>query len=342
MKLIRIEQKNEWEAFQAHQPYSQFLQSWIWGEFSASLGKPVMRLALVEDEGSWLIAIQMEYRLRKFGTGYWFAPRGPVFSSLLSLEEKRKALFALTEELLKIKDLRKKTLFWRFEPVSELGNPEGLVPLSFRRNSAQNPTSTLLLKLAPSLPEIQKQMHEKTRYNIRVAERHGVSVRLAHTEKDVETFLDLMDQTAARDNFIQHPRSYIKKMYEYLKTNNMSRIRLAELEGRVLSANLEIAYGDTVTYLYGTSSSEYRNVMAPYALHWNAIQEAKALGYQNYDFWGLNPWSKAMYYYKPSWEGITRFKLGWGGERVDLVGTWDLPFNSLVYRLLFIDKFFRG
>ncbi len=342
MKLIRIEQKNDWEAFQLRQSYSQFLQSWAWGEFGVLLNKPVARFALTDDQGKWLAASQLEYRLRKFGMGYWFAPRGPIFSSQITSREKRDVLFSLTRELLKLKELRKKTLFWRFEPTAELNQPEGLMPLSFRRNSAQNPASTLLLKLDQSLSDMQKQMHEKTRYNIRVAERHGVSVRLAHTEKDLEIFFDLMKQTAARDNFLQHPQSYIKKMFEHLKTYNMAKIRLAELEGHVLAANLEIAYGDTVTYLYGASSSEHRNIMAPYALHWHAIQEAKVLGFKNYDFWGLNPWSKAMYYYKPSWEGITRFKLGWGGERVDLVGTWDLPFNNVIYRLLFIDKFFRG
>ncbi|MFZ2803845.1 MAG: peptidoglycan bridge formation glycyltransferase FemA/FemB family protein [Patescibacteria group bacterium] len=341
MTLEPITDRAAWESFQTAQPYSQFTQSWAWGEFRAASGSPVRRFALVEN-GKWITAVQMEYRRRKFGMGYWFAGRGPVFASPLSSDERRSTMFELCEQLLKEKELRQRTLFWRFEPLSELSNPEGLVPLSFRRVPASNPATTIVLDLASSPDDLLKNMHEKTRYNIRLAERHGVTVRVAQQEKDVDAFLDLMDETAARDGFVQHPRAYLKATYQTLLDARMARIRLADLDGHVLAGNLEIGYGDTATYLYGASSSENRNVMAPFALHWNAIREAKALGFKIYDFWGANPQSKATFYYKSSWEGITRFKRGWGGREIDLVGTWDLPFNSFVYRLAFMRQFFRG
>lgn len=342
MTIHEITDQDAWDDFQSAQPYSQFLQSWSWGDFRLSQGVPVQRFALVDEAGAWLAALQMEFQRRRFGVGYWYAARGPVFTSSVIPEQRREIMMSLCEQLVRRPDLKKQALFWRMEPVSELSRPEGLIPLSFRRTHAMSPASTIVMDLAPPTDELLRKMHEKTRYNVRISERFKVNVRVASTEKDVETFLNLMDETAARDGFVSQPRDYLRATYDFLHERNAARIRIADLDGRPLAANLEMAFGDTVTYLHGASSSEHRNVMAPYALQWHAIREAKMMGFKLYDFWGANPLSQAMYYYKPSWEGITRFKRGWGGRQVDLMGTWDLPFNMYLYRMIFWRQFFRG
>ncbi len=341
MKLIQITSREEWDNWQAAQTYAQYAQSWAWGELSESRGAMVRRFAL-SDGSDWQAAVQLEYRKKKFGTGYWFAPRGPVFSSKLETNARRDVMFKLCEELLQVKELHHGSLFWRLEPVSELNHPEGLVPLSFRRTPAGNPTSTILLDLDKSQDELLHNMHEKTRYNIRVAAKHCVTSRLAREPKDVEAFLDLTEQTAERNRVVLHDRRYLRDTYSIMHANGQAEIRLAEFRGKVLSANMEMYFGDTVTYLHGASSNDERNVMAPFAVQWDAILDAQRRGYKLYDFWGANPESKAMYYYKPSWEGITRFKRGWGGRQFDLCGVWDLPFNIYLYRLAFIKQFFRG
>ncbi len=340
-RLIDVAAPADWEAFVAHQPYAQFLQSWAWGEFRHQTGCPIRRFALADHEGRWRAAIQLEYRKRRF-MGYWFAPRGPIFSHTLTAEGRRDAIRELTEALLQHPELRSHVLFWRMEPLSRLADPEGLVPLSFRRSPAQDPSSTLVLDLSRSEEDLLAAMHEKTRYNIRVAERHGVRTRLGSTPADTDAFLALMSETATRDHFVQRDLTYVRKTLEILRARGMAALRLAEIEGRIVVANMEIRYGDTVTYLYGASASADRKTMAPYALHWDAIRAAKQDGFTRYDLWGANPLSKAMFSYKSSWEGITRFKRGWGGERVDLVGTWDLPFNLFLYRLAFLKQFFRN
>ena len=114
--------------------------------------------------------------------------------------------------------------------------------------------------------------------------------------------------------------------------------QLSKMAVKPLAANLEICFGDTVTYLHGASSSTSRESMAPYALHWAAMCEAKREGYRYYDFWGCNPSDPKSFYYKPSWQGITRFKQGWGGELVDLIGTYDLPINKFLYKLAFFGR----
>ncbi|MEO5927196.1 MAG: peptidoglycan bridge formation glycyltransferase FemA/FemB family protein [Patescibacteria group bacterium] len=340
MKLVEITDLHPWEVFQTAQPWSQFSQSWAWGEFRISRGQPVKRFALIDDSGAWLAAAQLEYRAKKIVGGFWFAARGPVLSSKISQEEQRNVFRAFVEQLRD--QALDQWMFLRFEPPVELGKPEGLIPMQMRRNDAQNPMSTIVLDLVPTIDELQAAMHPKTRYNIRVAAKHGVTTRIGSHADDVAAFLRLMNETATRDGFSQHDDSYLKTTYEALRSQGMARIRLAEKDGQALSANLEVIYGDTVTYLYGASSSASRDVMAPYALHWDAILDAKRDGYKHYDFWGANPLSKAMFSFKPSWEGITRFKRGWGGRQVDLYGTWDLPKFLPLYRLAFMRHFLRG
>ncbi|MBM3204975.1 peptidoglycan bridge formation glycyltransferase FemA/FemB family protein [Candidatus Uhrbacteria bacterium] len=164
---------------------------------------------------------------------------------------------------------------------------------------------------------------------------------MVEESNDFDTFARLLTETAERRAWTPHERSYLKAMYEFLSAKQMARLRMARLQGRPIAADMEIVFGDTVTYLHGGSSSDDRNVMAPFLLHWEAIRSAKNEGHHFYDLWGCNPDDRSSPYYKPSWEGITRFKEGWGGQKVNLVGTWDLPTNRLVYRLIFGKGLFR-
>jgi lipid II:glycine glycyltransferase (peptidoglycan interpeptide bridge formation enzyme) len=339
MKLLEIVDSHPWEAFQTGRTWAQFLQSWAWGDFRMSRGVQVKRFALIDDSGAWLAAAQMEFRSKPVVGGYWFAPRGPVFLSRLSPADVRSVFHAFAEQ---IPAAVPGAFFWRFEPCVELGAPEGLIPLVMRRNDSQNPASTILLDLSPDVEQLQAALHQKTRYNIRVAAKHGVTSRVGTHPDDVHAFLKLMDETATRDKFVQHDSSYLEATCRALERQGMARIRIAERDRVPLAAMMEIRYGDTVTYLYGASSSASREYMAPYALHWDAILDAKRDGYGWYDWWGANPESKAMFAYKPSWDGITRFKRGWGGKQVDLYGTWDIPRFLPAYRLSFMRHLLRG
>jgi len=341
MKLLEITNREEWEAFQTRQPWAQFTQSWAWGEFRKNRGCPVKRFVLADDSGKWLVAVQGEYRHKKFGLGYWFAARGPVFDSTVDKQQRRPMFEELLQKMFAQGKLPR-CLFWRFEPIIQPESGERFVPTRFQRSLALNPISTLRLNLEPDEEELLAAMHPKTRYNIRVGEKHDVKARLTSHPADVDRFLKLMSETAARDKFVQHDDSHLVKTFQTLASAGMARLRVAELNGAMLAGNMEIAYGDTVTYLYGASSHMMRNAMAPYPLHWDAIRTAKREGYKWYDFWGVNPELKSSIFYKPSWEGITRFKLGWGGKRTDLVGTWDLPLNLTLYKIIFFRRLMKA
>lgn len=332
MRLIEVKDEKVWDDFIGSQPGAQFTQSWAWGEFRVSRGQAIKRYALIDLSGQWLVASLFIHFPKRILWGYWYAPRGPVF--LHDVRPNAQDILRQFCGLLEKKGLPKPALFWRFEPTIEIKQDGSPFPQTYKRAHAYQPALTSVIDLTKDEPELLSRMHEKTRYNIRVAERKGVTVRPARSNADVDAFIRLNEETSARDQFISQPSDYIRATYEFLHARKMSVIRLAELDGELLAASMEVSYGDTVTYLYGASSDHKRNVMAPYALHWDAIRSAKASGFRFYDFHGVNPEDESSPYYKGSWKGITRFKLGWGGSRVNYVGTWELPQRRILYRMV--------
>lgn len=332
MKFIVIQDQSEWDSFVMNQPGSQFLQSWNWGEFKRSQGQKVIRCAYEDESGVRLVAAQFIFHPKKLFGGFWFAPRGPIIThDLMDAPEKLLSGFlSEAEQELAVE----KAMFVRCEPPIEYKIDATPLPAQFVRRRSINPSSTVIIDLKEGEEELLADMHEKSRYNIRLAERKGVTVRIGDTDKDIESYLALNRETAARDQFSSQSDAYIRSTVKFLRKSGMARIRSAEYEGKTLAANIEIRFGDTLTYLYGASSSAHRNVMAPYALQWSAIKAAKNEGCRFYDLYGANPSLPSSPDYKKSWEGITRFKLGLGGSRVEYAGTWEKPLMPLVYRLM--------
>lgn len=334
MPLLSITDARAWDGFVSAQPGAQFTQSWTWGEFRRSRGQSVERLVLTDAQGKWSVAAQCLFIKTRFFGGYWFMPRGPIVRHdlIVSSKDMLAQFFAELESFV----FPIKGVFLRCEPPIEEQLGPNLLPSTFQqKHRAYQPACTSLIDLTRSEDELLSRMHEKTRYNLRLAERKGVHVRLASTEKDIDVFMQLNAETASRDHFVSPPSAYMRATHDFLARHGMARIRLAESpSGAVLAGSMEIMYGDTVTYLYGVSSSHERSLMAPYALHWDAIRSAKNEGANFYDFHGVNPEEKTAVSYKASWEGITRFKLGWGGSRVCYLGTWESPRQAFVFALV--------
>lgn len=341
MPLLRIHDQKTWDAFVSTQSGAQFTQSFAWGEFQASQGIRMERVAWTDERGTWIAAAQCLYHKKNPLGGYTYVPRGPVIRHD-ALDRAADILDQMIHAMRREHVLDDGAIFLRLEPPLEIKRDPSPLPKTCRRSHAYQPASTLLINLLKSEEELLDAMHEKTRYNIRVAERKGVTVKKTDTNEALEIFLRLNEETAKRDRFVSRAPSHIRSTYLALRDAGMAQIRLAEKNGQTLAASMEIRYGDTVTYLYGASSSAERNAMAPYALHWDAIRSAKREGFRFYDLYGVNPENVSSPYYKKSWEGITRFKLGWGGGRVDFVGTWELPIRRLAYAILSLTRRVMG
>lgn len=294
--------------------FGAFLQSWEWGAFQESLGRRVERVHINNTHGV-LVAQGVQLDL-PFGGKYWTVPKGPLGTMPLARREKE------------LKRILCDGAFVRVEPSNE--------PSGWKVKDVQ-PSTTSILDLTQGREVMLATMKAKTRYNMRLAEKKGVTTRVT----GVETFADfqrLLEQTAVRDNFSLHPASYYAAMLEQVRGEARAFLAFADYEGRPIAANLMVDFNGQRTYLHGASSNLHRNVMAPYVLHMRLIDDALARGMTSYDFWGVAPIGSGESH---PWAGISRFKLGFGGEVVAMPGTFDLPTTLPVYAMYRAAKLFQ-
>ena len=176
--------------------------------------------------------------------------------------------------------------------------------------------------------EVMAGFHSKTRYNIRLAQRHGVEIRVG-TREDIPAFFELMKQTGERDGFVIRGLDYFYRMYDCLGEDH-HRLFLAYYEGKPVAGAVAGAYGNKCLYLYGASGNESRKHMPAYLVQWAMIQWAMEKGCEIYDLRGvpgvIEDENNPIY-------GLYRFKKGFGGDLVEFIGEFDLLFHPVLYRL---------
>ncbi len=332
LTVNEINDKIEWNNFLLNQPTQTgiFLQSAEWLDFQGTVGHKTHRLALVENNNILALCGIIENKL-PLSKKYFYSPRGPIMNHELGIRNYE----LLIDKILEIAK-KEKAIFLKIEPPEENYKLQ-ITNYKLLKIEPVQPSRTLILDLSRSEEELLAAMHPKTRYNIRLAERHGVKIhrtRLTDHEmlkNDFETFWQLLSKTAERDKFRTHQKNYYWQMLKTFKPRPTGDVPVpnvalyfAKYQNKILATNLIMFFGDTATYLHGASSDEHRNVMAPHLLHWQIIQEAKRLGFKYYDFWGID---------EQKWPGITRFKKGFGGFEISYLGTFDLPINKTWYKI---------
>lgn len=341
MQLVEVNNKTEFNNFVAANESGSFLQSWEWGEWQSALGRKILRYWILDINNQKIGSVQFIKMPLPFGRFYLYSPYGPVLSEdglRVTGDGSREFI-----DLLKINF--KDAVFVRIEPKNITAVTHN--PLLVTKSANIQPAKTLLVDLKKSEEQLLTEMHHKTRYNIKLAQKHGVEVK---DEFDISIghgiFFDeaikLIAQTAKRQKFSTFPQSYYKNMADTLTLKKDGDLRLhiykAVFQNQLLATAFMVDYGNTRTFLFGGSSEFHKNVMAPYLLHFQAIKNAKAKGLSAYDFWGIETSSGAT-------PGFVRFKLGFGGQEKEYAGAWDV-INKLweykIYQLIRkLNKFFR-
>lgn len=317
-----------------------FLQSWEWGEFQERagrrvfrfLGKSVLSEAEGRVEGSGWQAQFVEITVPVIGKKYWYCPRGPVMNQSIKGGEFQKILAEIIEE---IKKDNPNIIFFRLGPEWLVGQgiEKILDKAGFKKLHYDiEPSQTQILDIVKSEEELLAQMHEKWRYNIRLAERKGVKIKMMSVndpefEKYFKAFYELIDKgTAERKGIRHHSKEYYRGQ---LEIGNFV-LFVAEYEEKFIAANIVVFWGNRATYLHGATDNNFRNVMAPHLLQWEQIKEAKKRSCDEYDFWGIVNES-TIDKRGASWEGFTRFKKGFGGREENYIGYFDYPLNKFWY-----------
>lgn len=320
----------EWNQYLQSYPNAHLLQTGEWGELKSAFGWEPVRLVAGE------LGVQILFRKLPLGFTIGYLPK-PVCSE--SLLVKRDSVWREIVSVCK----HYHAIFLKFEPdiwenqkpdTPVLSGAEGShLKLETSPHNIQ-PPRTIIVDLRNAEEEILARMKQKTRYNIRLAEKKGIIVR---AWDDIESFHAMMLLTGARDRFGVHSLEYYRRAYELLHPKQKGELLVAEYEGKPLAALFVARNGHRAYYLYGASTDEERNRMPTYLLQWEAMKWAKAQGCKEYDLWGVPDEQESTLeanFEKRSdglW-GVYRFKRGFGGEVKRAMQALDQVFHPVLYR----------
>lgn len=286
------------------------LQSAAWGTFRQSMGIDVVKIH------DWLLTFH-KLPFLSFTIGYF--PKGPMIT-----QEMTKTLKKLGKE--------KHAIFIQIEPNILNSLPFKVLSLPYLRFS-HHPLFTkytFMLDLTKTEEELLQSMHPKTRYNLKVAQKHDVVVKEDNSQEAFEAYLKLSEETTNRQGFYAHNETYHRRMWQILHPANIAHLWTASYHGKILAAWILFTWKDTIYYPYGASSREHRETMAPNLLLWEIARWGKSEGYKAFDLWGaIGPDPKE----NDPWYGFHRFKQGFNPELVEFVGSFDLVLNPLLYRV---------
>jgi peptidoglycan pentaglycine glycine transferase (the first glycine) len=312
----------DWNQFLFQHPNAHLLQTGEWGELKSAFGWQPVRVA------NQTAGVQILFRKLPLGYTVGYIPKANLDESLLpeidSVCKSHRAIF-----------LKLEPDSWDSETIihhSHLHLHQVQVSFIISPHNIQSPR-TIIVDIRGTEEEILARMKQKTRYNIRLAEKKGVIVR---EWSDVNAFHKMMLITGGRDEFGVHSLEYYKRAYELLQPKGLGEILVAEYEGKPLAALFVARNGNRAYYLYGASTDEERNRMPTYLLQWEAMKWAKARGCEEYDLWGVPDEDQAAL--EANFEsrhdglwGVYRFKRGFGGELKRAAQAMDRVYNPLLY-----------
>ena len=307
------------------------LQSWEWGDFRLKTGIEAIRLGRFEKSKMVETALITVHPIPFTSYQIGYIPKGDI-----PTEEMLSYLCRL--------GLEKKCVFIKIEP-NALKNSKYLPGRQAGQSQILKPglrpsphplftKYTFQLDLTKSEDELLKNMNQKTRYNIRLAEKKGVRIIQDNSDNAFGKYLQLMEETTHRQKFYAHKPSYHKLMWETLGPLRIARLFLAKYKNgdqeEILVAWVLFLFNNVLYYPYGASSTKFRNYMPSNLMMWEAIKYGKKAGAKKFDMWGaLGPKADIS----DSWYGFHKFKEGYGAELVELAGSYDLVINPLIYRI---------
>ena len=363
-------ENNSWNSLISKLPNPHFLQTYEWGQVKAKYGwEPIY---LVWDNEGKMKEERNSNRLSSFvfhpsaaalilkrqilrnafaaRLSILYSPKGPLLD--WSNEGLRNRVLNDLQSFAK----KQGAIFLKMDPDVVLGTgvPEGtddvidqngravvseLKRRGWRYSSDQIQfKNTILIDLNPSEEELLAHMKQKTRYNIRLAEKKDVSVRVGKLE-DLPMLYKMYAETSMRDGFVIRDEDYYKTVWKSFIANQQSPVSnlqfplaellIAEFDNQPIAAIFVFYFAGRAYYVYGMSRELHRERMPTYLLQWEAIKRAKAKSYAIYDLWG----APDLFDESDSMWGVYRFKGGLGGKVVRTLGAWDYSPNRLWYKM---------
>jgi len=329
------------EFLHTHQaPLTQSLMYALWHH---NMGKVIHRYSIEINENSvkqigYIQAIEVPLFL---GKKYLYAPYGPVINP-------KYAHLVMPRIANEMRTIAKgiNASFFRLDCTPTFLDTTPLLkkyfcksPKKTYKGSAFQPRAEWVLDLRPNIESLLADIHTKTRYCIRTAEKRNCSVQIIteNFKAHFDIFTSLMKETATRNGFNLHNESYYKSIFDILDTTHQGYLVTTTVAGTITNCMLFVRFGDTVMYIFGGSTTDQKNVPASHLALWHSIRHAKVLGAVFFNFGGIS----SDEHPNPSLANLTQFKMRFGGSLVRHSDFYDLIINRFIYVLFVLRKFFR-
>lgn len=345
MEKFSVQNATEWNSLIQALPGAHVLQTWQWGLVKAQFGWEPYPLVWRDRQNQVCAAALVLLRTVTIAGGIFhskvlYAPRGPLldWSNVELVQQVLDDLQTFTRQ--------QGAIFLKIDPDLPLGfgvpgEPNAFPDLvgqeiqqdlsrrgwRFSEEQIQF-KNTVMIDLTEDEETLLMRMKSKTRYNIRLAERRGVTVRVGGNE-DIDLLYRMYARTSIRDNFLIRGKDYYEVVWRTFFEAGLAKPLIAEVDGEAVGAVVIFQFAGRTWYMYGMSLDESRGTMFNYRLQWEAMRQSKAAGCLAYDMWGApDEFTEA----DPLW-GVYRFKDGFGGQVVRTLGAWDFPAQPILYRL---------
>jgi len=335
-KFIEIDKEEEYQPLLIRSD-CYFTQSYFYGECQKDMGRKVRRFKVLKDSKALSFFQVIKYPI-PFGKSYLYVPHGPVTSDV-STED---LLKFFKSKMAEVAD-QEQAVFLRFDFYPS--DNQKIIEKFFKKAPYYSYRSAFFqskfdwaLNIEKSEEEILAGMHQKTRYNIRLAEKKNVNVKMVSGEDLMnyfESFYALLKETGERGKFALHPKAYYESIFKKGFQNKDIVLFVAKYNDEILATHLVIFYGDTAFYPFGGSSRSNKNLMAPYLVHWRAMQEAKKRNCKWYNFGAIDVGEKVKH---DNWDGISSFKQKFGGQLLEFGDFYDQTFDPFLYTLYNLRK----
>ena len=310
----------EWNQFlESKYPDAHILQRGEWGELKAGFGWDVVRLS------DGINGVQILFRRLPAGLSIGYIAKGPLGD-----------LTPLQEEIDQV-SREKRAIFLKWEPdtYEKTERSTRVITGNWHESKPIQPRRTVIISMEGTEDDILNRMKQKTRYNIRLAEKKEVRVR---PSTDVRGFHAMAIHTATRDRFGVHAYEYYQRAYDLFHPVGRCELLTASYAGESLASLFVFSNGKHAYYMYGASSDLERNRMPAYLVQWEAMKWAKRAGCLQYDMWGIPDLEEdeleSNFQQRSSHDGlwgVYRFKRGFGGDVHRSTGAWDRIYHPLLY-----------
>ena len=343
MYQLASEQIKDWDQILTEFPDAHILQTLQWAESKKQNGWSPMFFwsgSRRHDPDALVMVLRKQVNFLGMKFTVLYAPKGPT------LDWSYPAAVNQTLDFLQALCRKQKAIFIKIDPDVSLGtgipgsedekpNENGLAlqkelkkrGWQFSKDQIQY-RNTVLVDLRQNEEDLLAVMRQKTRYNIRLAAKKGVTIRQGNVS-ELPVLYNMYAQTAVRDGFVIRYEDYYLNTWRAFLDADMAKILVAEVEGKPVAALILFHFNGTSRYMYGMSTEQYRELMPNHLLQWEAMRLSKQLGCHTYDMWG----APDVFDETDSMWGVYRFKQGFNGITARYIGAWDYSPRPLLYKV---------